>query len=84
MLLESALERLNGARNTDAEAGGLMIQVLYHSLQSNAEDSDQKPQTSQAQLFLSILERLEKRLIRMDTSSTLAEEPLHGLLLALM
>jgi hypothetical protein len=83
-LLESALDRLNGARNTDAEAGGLLIQILYHSLQSDAKASTQASEASQPQLFLSILDRLEKRLVRMDTSSTLAEEPLHGLLLALM
>ena len=82
-LLETALDRLNGARNTDAEAGGLLIQLLFHSLRNRGKDSIQPVQTTQIQLFSSILERLEKRLIRMDNSSTLAQEPLHGLLLAL-
>jgi hypothetical protein len=83
-LLESAIDRLNGARNTDAEAGGLLIQILYHSLRNEAKESNQALRESQTRLFLSILGRLEARLLRMDASSTLAEEPLHGLLLALM
>ena len=59
------------------------MQILFHSSQSRGKDSAQPLQESQNQLFSSILERLEKRLDRMDNPSTLSVEPLHGLLLAL-
>jgi hypothetical protein len=85
-ILEAALDRLNGARNTDAEAGGLLIQVLYHSLQDAVDGSQDKTKEaiSKLELFLSIYERLEQRLARISGSATLADEPLHGLLLAMM
>ncbi|KAJ9099209.1 hypothetical protein QFC21_004089 [Naganishia friedmannii] len=86
-LLEMALERLNGARNTDAEAGGLLIQVLYHSLEgapSIGHSLTAQETPAQPDLFLSLLENLEKRVMRISGSATLEEEPLHGILLALM
>lgn len=87
LLLEAALDRLNGARNTDAEAGGLMIQVLYHSLQEGAHEVSPQQNTRVApelELFFSIYARLEERLSRISGSATLAQEPLHGLILAMM
>lgn len=87
LLLEAALDRLNGARNTDAEAGGLLIQVLYHGLQGAAVEGSPTMKTSptpEIELLFSIYGRLEERLERISGSATLAEEPLHGLILAMM
>lgn len=81
------MDRLNGARNTDAAAGGLLIQVLYHSLQGGAHQVSERQNTQvvpELELFFSIYGRLEERLGRISDSATLAEEPLHGLILAMM
>lgn len=86
-LLDMALERLNGARNTDADAGGLLVQVFYHSLGEGTPkslDSTASETLAQHDLFMSLLENLEKRVIHISGSATLEEEPLHGILLALM
>jgi hypothetical protein len=87
LLLQMSLERLNGARNTDAEAGGLLIQVLYNSLEGDAQSAlshHAQGTSTQHDLYMSLLENLEKRVTRISGSATLEEEPLHGILLALM
>lgn len=80
VLLWDAYDSLLGARNTQAEAGRLLIKLVFSKSSTGASALEERQK-----FFQDMLDRLEDHVLasEKDLASGLEEKPMHGVLSAI-